>query len=163
MALSSDAVDAFLAAEKVVRARPVGMRWRLSGVDGARWNAAVEVDGIVRGVVWLQVNRSLPRTWNFQLNLHDETVLMWHFKHPVNHRNLGCPAEFPRRVRGAHEHIWIEGHGTNCAQELQGFDSLAHADVLIKYYERANIRSEVAYSAPGAGEQITIGSEEAED
>jgi hypothetical protein len=162
MALTQAAVDEFLAADKVVRARVAGMQWREAGVDTLRWRGEVEVEGVTRGTLWLQVNRSLPSTWNLQLDLHGESVLMWHFKSPVNHRNVGCPNTFPRRVKGAHEHVWVEGLDMRCARELEGIEGFDLERVLQGFLARTNIRSDILYRAPGAGEQIAFGAEEAE-
>jgi hypothetical protein len=162
MAITREAVEAFLAAPKRVVARGGEIRWTAISLDSLRWRAPVEVEATAQGMLWLLVNRSLPRTWNFKLELRGEAVSMWHFKPLVHHRNIGCPDDFPKRVRGEHEHVWIEGRGMDCARPLKNLGSSSHEQVLRSFCERTNIDLQAVYRAPGEGEQLVLETPEAE-
>jgi hypothetical protein len=163
MTLTAEAVEKFIDANKVVRSPPDVIRWRSVSTDFVRWRGVTEVDGMGRGSVMLLVNRALPRTWNIHLYLHDEPVRMWHFKTLVNHRNLGCGDAFPARVRGPHEHVWTPDCGIRCALPLEGTEAYGLRDCVDAFCDRLGIDLQPTNVEPGAGEQLVIEAEEAEE
>ena len=157
MALTQSEVDGFLAAPKAV-SRHSDMRWVSTGgsIDQYRWRGRVEEGGVTKGILLLVVNRAVPRSWNFDLQLRGEEVYAWHFKTPINHRNKGCPAGFPARVKVPHEHLWLEGSGYQCARPLDDMATWSHHQVLDSFCQQSNIAFQPMYMDPGAGEQLVM-------
>lgn len=155
MALTQAVVDEFLAAPKLVE-RPREINWRQDGVDLLRWDALVETEGVVRGRIWLDFNRTLGR-YAFNLQLHGTPVYGWHFRPSGRHRNpQQCGPSFPRNVGYPHEQFWVEGRGFRCAKPLTEVGGMSHKEHLRAFCERARIDLRPLYRPPIAGEQTMM-------
>ena len=157
MPLTAAEVTAFVEAPKRVPAESFrAIHWTTNGPDVARWLAPVEYAGTLPSRIVLIVNRSAERHWNFQVDFHREAICAWHLRPGSNHKNYGCPRQFPSRVREPHEHLWIEGVDWNCAMPLRGVGELSHEQALGAFCRRMNIVLEPAYFPPPVGEQIIL-------
>lgn len=157
MPLAAAEVTAFLQAPKKVPAESFrAIHWTANGQDVVRWIGPVEYAATLPAKIVLVVNRSTERHWIFAVDFEREPICTWHFKPGVNHKNRGCPNQFPARVRGPHEHLWIDGVRWECAMPLRHVDGMSHEQALRAFCRRMNINFEPLYFPPPAGEQITL-------
>lgn len=157
MPLTAVEVTAFIQAPKRVPAESFrAIHWIATGPDVVRWIGPVEYAGALPSRIVLVVNRSAERHWNLQVDFERESICAWHLRPGVNHKNRGCPRQFPGRVKGPHEHLWIEGVRWECALPLLGIGGLSHEQALRAFCQRMNIVFEPIYFPPPAGEQITL-------
>ena len=134
------------------------MKWRRAAIDLLRWDAAVEVEDVIRGRLWLDFNTAVGK-YAFNLQLHGTPVYGWHFRPPGlpgKHRNSGCGDNFPANVGYPHEQVWIEGRGYHCARPLTGLDNMTHAEHLHAFCDQVDIDFRSIYSVPAVGEQTAL-------
>ena len=161
MAVTQADVETFLAANKSVAGSV--LTWRERGCDWLIWDASVESDGLLRGRLYLEFNRSVPNRYSFTLYLHRPAIYGWHFRPWGRHRNRrGCPPDFGTSARYPHEQKWIEGIGFECARLLPGIEGLSHREHLEMFCDRANINLQPSYRAPLLAEQTVMHFEEQE-
>jgi hypothetical protein len=157
--LRQEQVDAFLAAEKRIPSPgpTAQIPWTISGMTTAVAVLPVEAEDIPVSFLRLITSYAESRNWNFVLQLENEQVYAWHFRTAARHGNRGCPAGFPNRVRGPHEHVWVDTHDLTCARPLPT-DSVrsTHRECFEGFCAQTNITVELGYAGPPAGEQMAM-------
>ena len=145
-----------MAADKVVRERPMDWQTRRSGHRW--WRGPVEVDGHRVGEVYLNANPALPRAWNFKLLLRGVDVYRIDVRPgPSGHCNTACPAAFPRKVREPeHEHFYVEGLGCRCARPIEGIEAASDPEVFDLFCERTRLAFEPPYTSPFVHAQLQL-------
>jgi len=162
VALTSSAVDEFLAAPKVVAASQ-RMSWRRRNESIMFTRVAVDTGGVTVGELVMVVSLVVARDWNFKVLRRGEEVMRWDLTvPPARHSNPpGRPSRFPGKVRSLeHEHQWVEGLGMSCALALELPDAVKadHRQTLDAFCDRANITFEAIYQPPPPpGEQLQLG------
>jgi hypothetical protein len=155
--LSQAEVDEFIAAEKVVPGGEGGpgprrIVWAEMSPKRMLWQAPVFVAGARVATLYLIVNPRHARAWVCKLYFRKADVFEWNIKpKATKHRNMGCPADrgFAPSIKCAeHEHVWIEGHGRDCAKALDGLDEANHRDVFERFCEAARIDFHPDYESP---------------
>jgi hypothetical protein len=163
--LTAEMVDAFIVAPKRAPTAINGaqLHWEQSGRDAAVAVVTIETidndrDGPRDGAVRLVAGYDAWRHWTLILVLQDEQVYAWHFKEDGVHTNTSCPTDFPKKVRGPHEHRWVAGHDLTCALPLT-FARSRPADLpacLSDFCECISLTLEPAYVGPPVGAQMSI-------
>lgn len=160
MALRQAEVDDYISQPKRVAA-PREITWRRLAADWLAWDATVESDGVLRGRLWMDFNKSIAGYHKFQLYLHGEAVLGWHFKPVGRHRSRReCPPEYSGNARNPHEQRWIEGIGFECARFLDHVEHLTHEQQLREFCDRVHLELLPTYHPPELGEQTMMHFEE---
>lgn len=162
--LTTEVIEAFLGATKIVTAPEVRWTPAPNSVDQLRWRVPVEVDSVAVGHLYLSSNTAIERCWNFHVVLHGYPVYGWHFNPVGRHKNwAACDADFPidRRVRSPHEQIWVPGPGFKCAKPLLECDELTHVEALERFCERARVIMDARYREPEVAEQLILWGEAA--
>lgn len=146
-----DEVDGFMAADKIAPARGRPFRWDERNA-WANTRNPVEVGAAQVGEVVLVTSVETPQHWSFILRYRGVEVYRLDVRPTENLGNHGNPANrpagFPKRVRGAHEHVYVEGLDVWCARPLDVPQAPNHEQMFRVFCERARLTFEAPYQSP---------------
>lgn len=116
-----------------------------------RWRGPVEVGGLQEGEVFLIAQQDKDLRWTFKLDYQGEPVYRLEVRPNANsHSNPAVPRDgFPAKVRDlVHEHMYVEGWGTDYARPVQCDKPSRHEDMLAVFCRLARITFRIPCNAP---------------